>query len=351
MPKETMSPRERWLAVLEGAQPDRIPTDIWYTQEFLDRLLAYLHCDFEDMRARLHIDGTHELAGRYAGPPLPHGTDVWGITYRPMDYGSGVYNEAASHPLAQYDSVDAIEANYPWPNPDWWDYSHLAAEAAQHADRALRGGGTEPFLLYKHLRGETQAFLDLLEHPDITHYCIEKIVSIQWEATRRIFESVPGQVTLTYVAEDLGGQEGLMFSIDQIRTFILPYLARVIELARDHGVYVFFHSDGAIRAIIPDLIAAGIHVLNPIQWRCAGMDRERLKQDFGGHIAFHGAMDNQQTLPFGSVEDVRAEVLDNLRIFGADGRYFLAPCHNIQAITPPENVVAMYETAYAYGWR
>ena len=98
------------------------------------------------------------------------------------------------------------------------------------------------------------------------------------------------------------------------------------------------------------MIAAGIDVLNPIQWRCTGMERAGLKRDFGGKLIFHGGVDNQYTLPFGSVEEVRQEVIDNLRILGEGGGYILAPCHNIQAVSPPENVVAMYETGYEYGW-
>ena len=80
------------------------------------------------------------------------------------------------------------------------------------------------------------------------------------------------------------------------------------------------------------------------------MEREGLKQDFGDKLVFHGAVDNQQTLAFGTVEDVEEEVLDNLRILGEGGGYILAPCHNIQAISPPENIVAMYETCYENGW-
>jgi uroporphyrinogen decarboxylase len=79
------------------------------------------------------------------------------------------------------------------------------------------------------------------------------------------------------------------------------------------------------------------------------MDRDELKRDFGGDLVFHGGMDNQQTLAFGSVEDVRQEVLDNIRVLGENGGYILAPCHNIQAVSPPENIVALYETAYQFG--
>jgi len=80
------------------------------------------------------------------------------------------------------------------------------------------------------------------------------------------------------------------------------------------------------------------------------MEREGLKRDFGDKVVFHGGVDNQYTLAFGSVEEVRREVMDNIRILGEGGGYILAPCHNIQAVSPPENIVAMYETGYEYGW-
>ena len=139
-------------------------------------------------------------------------------------------------------------------------------------------------------------------------------------------------------------------SLEHIREFLAPGMKRVIELAHQAGAYVFHHSDGAVRPWIPEAIALGMDVLNPVQWRCKGMEREGLKRDFGDRLVFHGAMDNQYTLPFGSVEEVRQEVIDNIRILGEGGGYILAPCHNIQAVGPAENVVAMYEMAYEYGW-
>jgi uroporphyrinogen decarboxylase len=124
----------------------------------------------------------------------------------------------------------------------------------------------------------------------------------------------------------------------------------MMDLAHEAGACVFHHTDGAARKILPDLIEAGIDVLNPIQWRCNGMEREGLNRDFGDKIVFHGGVDNQYTLAFGSVEEVRREVADDLRILGEGGGYILAPCHNIQAVSPPENIVAMYETGYELGW-
>jgi uroporphyrinogen decarboxylase len=138
-------------------------------------------------------------------------------------------------------------------------------------------------------------------------------------------------------------------SLPQIRKFFLPNQKKMADLARSHGIHVFYHTDGAVRSVIPDLLdITGIELLNPIQWRCPGMEREGLVRDFGARLIFHGAMDNQQTLPFGTPGDVKKEVIENREIFST-ARWVCAPCHNLQPVTPTENIVTMYETIYAYG--
>jgi uroporphyrinogen decarboxylase len=351
MPKESMTPRERWLAVLQRKTPDRVPMDYWTTNEARDKLMKHLGvADDRALYQRLHIDRIVNVGPRYVGPPNPEGQDVFGIQHRIADYGTGTYSEVAVSPLAQYNSVEEIEANYRWPDPDWWDYSSVPDQIVGLEDYPIRGGGSEPFLTYKSLRGQEQAFMDLALNPEIVHYCLDKLFDLAYKQTERIYAAIPGKVMISYVAEDMGSQETLMFSPKQIHEFLLPRMKRMIDLAHSAGVYVFHHSDGAVRRILPDMLAAGIDVLNPIQWRCKGMEREGLKRDFGEQLVFHGGVDNQYTLAFGSVAEVRQEVLDNLRILGAGGGYILAPCHNIQAVSPAENIVAMYETGYEYGW-
>ena len=351
MPRETMSPRERWLAVLTRQTPDRVPMDYWATGEATKKLCEHLGCEPEEAMRRLHIDKPFSVGGRYVGPTPPEGEDIFGIRRRSVDYGTGVYNEVANAPLARFESVAEIEAGYRWPNPDDWDHSRLPDDIEGQEHRPIQGGGSEPFLLYKSLRGEEQAFVDLLANPEIVHYCLDKLFDLAYQNTRRIFETIPGKVIITYVAEDLGAQTGLMYSPAHIREFLLPRMKRMMELTKQHGSFVFHHTDGAAREILPDLIETGIEILNPVQWRCPGMEREGLKRDFGDRLIFHGGVDNQYTIPFGSVEEVRREVQDNYRILGAGGGYILAPCHNIQSVGPPENVVALYETGYAHGWR
>ncbi len=351
MPQETMTPRQRWLAVLNREKPDRVPMDYRATDEAHQKLKDYLNIDDNGELSRyLHIDHPIAVGAKYIGPPIDEGEDVFGIRYQDIDYGTGVYTETVYNPLAQYNSVAEIEANYTWPDPDWWDYSTLPEQIVGHEDQPIRGGGSEPFLTYKDLRGDAQAYMDLVLNPEMVHYCLDKLFELCYENTLRIYETIPGKVMITYVAEDLGSQESLLISREHIHEFLLPRMKRMMDLAHQAGAYVFHHSDGAIREIIPDMIEAGIDVLNPIQWRCAGMDREGLKRDFGDKLIFHGAVDNQYTLPFGSVEEVRQEVIENLRILGEGGGYILGPCHNIQAVGPPENIVAMYQTGYEYGW-
>jgi len=274
---------------------------------------------------------------------------MFGCRFEVMTYEGGGYEECVEHPLADHHTIEAVEAHYIWPSADWFDYSVLPAQVRGHETRPIRGGGSEPFLIYCDLRGMEQAYMDLALRPELVHHCLDRLFDFAYEHSRRIYEQIPGQVTISYVAEDFGAQDRLLFSPDVIRTFFIPRMKRMIDLAHEAGAYVFFHSDGAIREIIPDMIAAGIDILNPIQWRCAGMDRAALKRDFGDRAIFHGGVDNQQTLAFGTAADVRQEVIDNIRILGAGGAYILAPCHNVQAISPPENIVAMYETGYAHG--
>jgi uroporphyrinogen decarboxylase len=351
MPKETMTSRERWLAVLTRRTPDRVPMDYWATSEATDKLKKHLGVRTREQALKLlHVDYPVGVGPKYAGPRLPRLTDVFGCRYRDVDYGTGKYREVVFSPLARYTSVDEIERHYTWPNPDWWDYSGIAASIRGKERHPIRGGGSEPFLTYKSLRGQEQAFIDLVENPDIVHYCLDKLFELAYQNTLRIYEQIPGQVMITYVAEDMGGQTDLMFSPKQIRAFLLPRMKRIIDLAHQNGAFVFHHNDGSVRRILPDMIEAGIDVLNPIQWRCAGMEREELKRDFGDKLVFHGGVDNQYTLAFGSVDEVRQEVLDDLRILGAGGGYILAPCHNIQPVSPPENVVAMYRTCHENGW-
>ena len=349
-----MTPRQRWLALLEGKPADRVPTDYQATDEVTPRLLADLVCaDEESLFEKLHID-----ARRFPEPAwkLPHHpddprADMWGVRFRMVDYGTGEYAEPEFLPLANVDNPEQVHAHR-WPEPDDFDYSPIT-EFLDGDDgyRPIHAGHYEPFLLYGYLRGLETAFEDLALRPEIADAVLGHVFDFYHEHHRRIFEAGGGRIDLTWVAEDLGAQTGPLLSLPMYRRFLMPNQVKVAELARSFGVHVMYHTDGAARVFLPDLIdKVGIEVLNPIQWRCPGMEREQLVADFGDKLIFHGSIDNQQTLAFGSVDDVVREVRESVEIY-RDARWICAPCHNIQPVSPTENIVAMYETIHEFGNR
>ena len=128
------------------------------------------------------------------------------------------------------------------------------------------------------------------------------------------------------------------------RKFLKPRMAKIISEVKaiNPQVKVAYHSDGVILPIIPDLIEIGLDVLNPIQ--PASMDPAQLKRDFGDQLCFWGTIDEQHTLPFGSPDDVRAEVQTRLETIGKNGGLIIGPTHHVQLDTPMENFWAMVNT-------
>lgn len=347
-----MTPRERWLAILSGEKPDRIPTDYWATDEVTFRLQREFGCpDKEALYTKLGIDGLYhvELPRSFRGHPDFEGADQWGVVKKLMDYGYGTYEEAVSHPLEGVQTVEDVHA-FRWPSPDDINYEAVEYQlktAPPH--RLVRCGEYEPFLTYCQMRGMEQSFMDLLSEPDIADAILGHLFDYHYRLNERLFELGKGRIDMMYIAEDLGAQTSLLMGLDQIERYILPNQKKMADLARSYGIHIFYHTDGSARDVIPRLLeVTGIEILNPIQWRCPGMEREGLVRDFGNRVIFHGAVDNQQTLPFGTPEDVRAEVQDNIRIFSG-ARWICAPCHNLQPVTPTANIAAMYQTICEYG--
>jgi uroporphyrinogen decarboxylase len=347
-----MTSRQRWLCILNRKTPDRIPTDFWSTGEVLDRLLKELNCaDESALWENLHVDRPRQFWPQFKSLQHPDDpqSDPWGMRHQTISYGTGDYVETAYCPLASAQSAADVH-KFRWPTADDMDFEPtLKAIAEAPDDRIRQGGHYEPFLLYCAMRGMEQAFEDMIVNPEIVDAALDHIFEFWYEHNRRLWEGGGGKIDLMYLAEDLGGQHGPLFSLEAYRRFLLPHQIRMADLARKYNVHIIYHTDGAARVFLPDLIdKVGVEILNPIQWRCPGMERESLVREFGGRVAFHGSIDNQQTLPYGSVQDVIDEVTDAVRIFKGS-RWICAPCHNIQPVTPTANIVAMYETIHELG--
>lgn len=339
-----MNSRERWRAVLKREAVDRVPCDLWATQEVCETLCEELNCnDWWQLIDKLQVDSPYEVKPRYIGPEFPDDCDIWGVKFRNVDYGTGHYKEPVFHPLAGVETPEDIK-NHKWPSIDWFDYSNIKQQIQKNSHRPIRAGYVEPFLIYSYMRGLEQAMIDMVENPDMIECVFDRIFDFATKDFQRILDVSGGYVDITVPSEDLGSQTGPLFSLQHFRRFHKPRFKKYIELAHQAGVFVFYHSDGACRDFIPELIEIGVDILNPIQWRCPGMERTGLKKDFGEYLIFHGGVDNQQSLPFGRPEDVRSEVIECFETLGIDGGYICAPCHNIQSNTPVENILQMYNT-------
>lgn len=350
-----MDHRQRILAAIRHQPVDRVPTDIWATPEVWDKLFTYFGVKTPlEVYDRLGIDGILEFAAPYIGAaPKQGGTyhyNEWGMGYRMQAYGTGVYNEQLIYPLAAAETIADLET-YPWPSPDDYDYAALPGLIATNSGgRAVGVGYTAIFYYHNLLRGLELSLMDPILRPEFTHHLLGRLSDFFNEYHRRCFEAARGLADITQVTDDYGSQHGLLISPKIFNTFYRPAVQRAIHLAKSYGLIVFHHDDGDLRKLLPTLVEMGIDVLNPIQWRCGDWDLADLKARYGQRICFHSAVDNQQTLPFGSPADVRAEVKRLIEVLASDHTGFiLGPCHNLQAISPIENILAMYAAAQEYG--
>ncbi len=350
-----MNARERMLAAINHEKMDRVPTDIWATGEVWAKLKAHFGDD-TDFFAMFHIDGVGGASPQWVGPErpaMPEGESVdytWGYKSRRVQYDTGEYYEQFFWPLAAATSIDDLERNE-WPSADWFDFSAMPATLrAQHDRVATNCGYMAPFFFHNLTRGLETSLMDPYDDAEFTHYLLGRISDFFYEYHLRMFETCEGLIDIAQVTDDLGSQTGPLISLDTFREFYKPHVQRMIDLCKSFGIKVFHHDDGAMRTFLPDLVAMGIDILNPVQHNCPGMEMDGLKADFGGNICFHGGVDNQEILPFGTPDDVRAEVRRCIDALASDGTgYILAPCHNLQAVTPVENIVAMYDEAWHYG--
>jgi uroporphyrinogen decarboxylase len=173
------------------------------------------------------------------------------------------------------------------------------------------------------LIGQETFFIWMMTKPDVVKAIIEHFVDYEVEATRRFLEAANGMIDSTYFGNDFGTQRGLVISPAMWQEFIRTPLKRYFDVSHEYGCKVMKHSCGAVRDIIPLLIEDGVDILDPIQVAAAGMALPDLIRDFGDSLCFHGGVDTQRTLLFGSVTDVRTEVRSYIDLTRDRGGYIL----------------------------
>ena len=360
---ERLSSKERALTAIAHQEPDRVPIDLWVADEVKQDLVGYFGCDEEQLPDKLGIDFRVHHGPSYVGLELrkfPDGTtsDLWGVRRRAVTYGqgnrTGTYKELAISPLAHMTTVREIEAYAGWPSPDWWDYSHTAEECRGHpgkcivfaGDRLDRTAQLKPAM---YLRGIEQILIDLALNPALVECIIEHITAYYLEYNARVFQAAQGQFDIFMMGDDFGTQTGLFMSVKMWERYFERGFRQYIELAHKYGLKVMHHTCGAIEPLIPKFIDAGLDILQSLQPRAAGMDLEPLKKKYGPHLAFQGSMDIQQTLPYGTPQDVRREVEERMRVGKPGGGFIICTAHNLQRDVPIENIAALLEAYHEFG--
>jgi uroporphyrinogen decarboxylase len=344
------SGRERVRAALAHEQADRVPADLWAEPAVWARLERALG-QTPGRSGRDQVCSALEVDVRYVEPLYPveivrDGVreNMWGERWREADTAMGREWHHVEGALAGAGSLEEL-ARFPWPSCDEVDYSTLADQCEAAGDCAVFYGNADFFERPALVRGLERFLIDTIEHPEWVEFLQEKFVRFFVEDFHRAMEAARGKIDAFLALTDLGSQERILLSPDARALFVHPPLRVLAEAVHREGVRLLFHSCGAVREVVPELIECGVDILNPLQPAAKGMDPEGLKRDFGQELAFHGGIDIQYLLPLEEPEAVRREVQRRVGILGEGGGYILAPSHNLQADIPLENVLAMYEPA------
>jgi len=269
--------------------------------------------------------------------------DDWGIGWKAVQYqtrfGPGVYTEFVSHPLAENTAIDS----YLPPDPNDPHLYRDAQELIKNYKQEYWITGVTVTTIWETawaLRGLERMMMDLIENPELAERILDIPYQYHLTAAKKLVEM---GVDMIWIGDDVGTQKGMVMSPAMWRDVLKPRMATFIRTLKDMNpdVKVAYHSCGDIAAIIGDLVEIGLDVLNPIQPAC--LDLVQLKEAYGDKLCFWGSIDEQQTLPFGSPEDVRREVASRIKVLGHNGGLILGPTHHVQLDTPTENFWAMVD--------
>jgi uroporphyrinogen decarboxylase len=201
------------------------------------------------------------------------------------------------------------------------------------------------------LRGFEDYYMDFAGNTKLLEYFLDKLVDLKMAYWEKALAEGGDYISAIVEADDMAGQNGMLISPRAYRNIVKPRHKKLFDFIKSRTrAKIFFHSCGAVRKVIPDLIEAGIDILNPVQVSAAGMDSAELKRDFGRELTFWGgAVDPQNVLGSGGVQEVKDDARRRIDDLAPGGGFVFAPVHNIQSNVPPENVVAMWETLRAHG--
>jgi uroporphyrinogen decarboxylase len=358
-----LNSRQRFEAACRHSSSDRPPVDYLAGRTLDERLRCHLGVSTETelldvLGADLYYLSVRDISQNessrriYRGPALPS-DDRERVCPFGIRYLRGQYewkfgaDEAIGGALERAESPREVLA-HSWPKPEWFDVSALEEECeANHRRIIVSGFWTAIFGNAYRLHGFERLLMNMALKPELVRTIVRCLTDFYLELNEHLFSALKGKIDLFFFGNDFGTQNGLLISEAMWVDFFKEEYRKIVALAHAHGLKVMVHSCGSILELIPHLIELGVDILDPVQTTAAGMDAGRLKRDFGERIVFHGAVDTQGILPRATPEEVTAHVSELAGTLGAGGGYIMAPCNNIQADTPVENAVAMYEAVRA----
>lgn len=381
-----MTSRDRVLKALNHEIPDRVPIDLGGNQTGIHKsayrnLVRYLGLreeirimdavqqlarPSEQVLERFRVDTRYIAAGSASawkggivkvkrdGRVWHDLTDEFGIRWSMPD-DQPLYMDITLNPLA--DATIRDVRDYSWPRGD--DPSRFAGLR----ERALQIRKDTPYavvsgisgVIYEYgwyLRGLEQWFCDLLTDPEFCGALLDQMLKFWMDWFRLFLDEVGDVVDVIMIGDDLAGQDGPLFNPEIYRRLVKPRHKRLVQYIRSRTrAKIWYHTCGSCLAYIPDLIDNGIHILNPVQTGARHMDPVELKRRFGRDLVFWGGgCDSQHILPRGTPFEVAESVRHSLAAFMPGGGYVFDSIHNIQGDVPPENIVAMFDAAYDYGF-
>lgn len=355
---ETLTSKERVLRTFHHVEPDRVPINYSANPGIDARLRQYFGVSPDDRYGLLTALGVdfRGIHAPYIGPNLHEDrpdrkvNPLWGWITRYVEHESGGYWDYCDFPLLDADEETA--ANWPMPNPDDFDFSHIVDDCQRNQNYATWIGGPGWACIMNtlgFLRGMEQTFVDLATAEAAGLLIIDRMLAIHLEITRRMLEAAKGGIEFLWIGEDLGTQKGPIISPKLFREQILPRHKPFFDLAHAYQLPVMMHTCGSSSWAYEDYIKLGLTAVDTLQPEAAQMEPQYLKQTFGGRLAFHGCISTAGPVAYGTVEDVKQNCRETLELLMPGGGYCFAPTHSLQDNSPTENVIAMYETAHIVG--
>lgn len=245
--------------------------------------------------------------------------------------------------FAQAESLEDLKA-YPWPDPQYLDFTEVYEEIEQHQDKMIFTGMWSPFFhLVADFFGMENYFIKMYECPEVVHEVTKRIVDFYVAANDKFFEGLGDRADVMFFGNDFGTQLDLFVSPNQFREFILPSFKRLIAVGKKYNKKIMLHSCGSIYRIIPDLIEAGVDMLHPIQAKAQGMSADELAQ-YRDKLIFVGGIDAQSFFVNATPEEIKEEVRRVKSILGPG--IIVSPSHEeILPNVPAANILAMADAA------